>query len=210
MRKRYYYKYIKKLNWPELQTDFRLGTSVHKLAFYYLKGFSIEHLLQSADEKVLIHWNALKNHLVMSYKPVATEWGFTSRIKNSEYWLDGRIDAIFYDETQNKYIIADWKTGKNVPKNPESSFQTIIYLYSFFKARKDLKLDLSPEDLIFQYVKTPECNNINPICYSMDKKREYESLLLETIDSIKNAQEYPAAKNCALKDCQYGSICLQK
>jgi len=95
---------------------------------------------------------------VISENRITNAW--LPAINGVQNWLIGRIDAIFYDSERNKYIIADWKTGKYVPKNIESNFQHKIYLYAFYKSQKDLGLEFEPEDLEFQYVKImPEQNS---------------------------------------------------
>ena len=134
-QKLYYYKYVKELNWPDTEQDYRLGISVHALINYYLKGFNVDNLLIHADNDVIDCWNNIKSNSLFDNKVLLTEWSFNSRIKNSNYWLNGRIDAVFYNEKEKKYIIADWKTGE-LPKHPEKKFQHKIYLYSFFNAQK--------------------------------------------------------------------------
>ena len=46
-KKQYYYKYVKKLIFPEQESNYKTGRSVHALINYYLKGFNIEHLLKT-------------------------------------------------------------------------------------------------------------------------------------------------------------------
>ena len=207
-RKRYYFKYIKELRWPELEDNYRLGQSVHALADYYLRGLKVDHLLKNADKDIKTHWEALKNHPILENQVLVTEWAFNSRIGNSHYWLNGRIDAIFYDKKENQYIIADWKTGQNIPHDPDKSLQSMIYLYSFFNARKDLKLDITHKDIIFQYIKTPDLDDHAPIVYSQEKEREYEDVFLKTIKEIETEKAFISAKPCPLKKhCPYIKLC---
>ncbi|MFA6989413.1 MAG: PD-(D/E)XK nuclease family protein, partial [Candidatus Gastranaerophilaceae bacterium] len=156
-KKKYYFKYVKKINIPEKPAAYELGRNVHSLINYYLRGHDIAIIEKNLDTETKTHWFALKNYSLLKNKVLKSEWEFNSKIGETKYWLNGRVDAIFGDEKNNKYIIADWKTGQNIPKNPESSLQSASYLYSVFRAQKDLKLSINYEDLSFLYIKTPEC-----------------------------------------------------
>ncbi|MFH0702395.1 MAG: PD-(D/E)XK nuclease family protein [bacterium] len=208
-KKRYYFKYIKELNLPEPEADYKYGKSVHALINYYLRGFKTDHLLKNADEKIKNTWDIIKNHPILANKVIATEWTFNSKINNTKYWLNGRIDAVFYDEEQNKYIIADWKTGENIPKNPEYSYQCMIYLYSFFNSYKDLKLncDLNQDNLIFQYVKISDYVEVFSIPFSEQKEKEYEEILINNIYNMENSSVFPETNPCSVKNCQYKCLC---
>ncbi|EKE04097.1 MAG: hypothetical protein ACD_20C00107G0007 [uncultured bacterium] len=204
-RKRYYFKYIKELKWPELNDNYKLGQSVHALIDYQLRGLKIDHLLKNIDEDITPHWKAIQSHPIIKNDVIATEWAFNSRIGDSKCWINGRIDAIFYDG--QKYIIADWKTGQNIPENPDTDFQSMLYLYAFFNGHKDLGLDLKQEDIVFQYIKTPKLDNPAPIIYSAEK--EYEGIFLNKIQEIEETKIFDKANPCPLKKyCQYKKLCL--
>lgn len=207
-RKKYYYKYIRNLNWPEFQSDYHLGKSVHALINYHLKGFSTDILLKNADNEIIERWNLIKGHPLLKMDVIATEWAFNSKISGTNHWLKGRIDAILYDKEQKKYLVIDWKTGENIPKKPEDNFQHVIYLNAFFNSQKDLKIELSQEDLIFQYVKITDKIEILPISYSENIEREYSLILTEIINEIENSKEYEAVIPCRLKNCRYHYLCV--
>lgn len=211
-RKQYYYKYVKKLNFPVAEENFELGKTVHTLVFYKLKGFDTSNFETNLDKDIFKHWDALKKHPIFELEPIVYEWGFNSRVKDSNYWLNGRIDAVFYDKSIKKYIIVDWKTGQNIPKNAEKSFQCKIYLNAFFNARKDLNLDIKHSDVIFQFIKTPDFEEIEPIEYSQEKNDEYENEFKLILDEINSTDYFPKcsekiSKNC--KYCNYKSLCFR-
>lgn len=206
-RKQYYYKYVKKLILPEQESNYKLGREVHALINYYLKGFNIEHLLKHADEDVIKLWNTIKDHNLLKNKIIATEWSFNSRIKDSNYWLNGRIDAVFYDKAKNNCILVDWKTGQNIPENPEYNYQCMIYLYSFFKGHKDFGLNLNQNEMIFQFVKISDSIDIISIPYSGEKQEEYEKIFLEKIMEIESEKEFDKINPCKTKFCQYKRFC---
>ena len=205
---RYYFKYIKKLNYPDFAQDYELGRNFHALVDYHLRGFEIDDLLKHASEDVQDCWNLIKDNPLLGKKLVKTEWGFNSRIGESANWLVGRIDAIFYDSERKKYIIADWKTGKYVPKNIESNFQHKIYLYAFYKSQKDLGLEFKPEDIEFQYVKVKDDIFVNTIEFSKEKLLEYEKRFLHIIQSIHEKQDFTPPATCPLEQCLYKNLCF--
>lgn len=207
-KNRYYFKYIKKLNWPDLQSDYELGQNFHALVDYFLRGFNIAPLFEQANQDVKNCWNLIKNHNILSKNVIKTEWGFNSRVKDTENWLIGRIDAVFYDPEVDKYIIADWKTGKYVPKNIDANFQHKIYLYSLYKSQKDLKLCIKPEQLEFQYIKILDEVSINKIEFSSEKLEDYEQKFLEIINSINKTICFINTDDCPLKQCSYKNLCF--
>jgi hypothetical protein len=207
-QKRYFFKYIKDLNWPEKTEDYKLGTSIHRLMDYHLRGLKVDNLLNNADEDIKAVWNNIKSHEILNNKVIATEWGFNCRIGKSDYWINGRIDAVFYDQSIKKYIIADWKTGI-IPKKPEDSFQHVIYLYAFFMCHKDLRLNISPDELMFQYIKVSGAIETVSIEFSQEKLNQYERMLLEKTGEIVIASDYARCDNCekSMSNCQYKYLC---
>jgi len=208
--RRYYYKYVRELNWPELSDDYKLGVSIHRLMDYYLRGLNIDNLVKNADQDVQEVWNNIKDYDLLKTEVIATEWGFNCRIGKTNYWLNGRIDAIFYDKESGKYIIADWKPGF-IPKNPEENFQHIIYLYAFYKCHKDLKLDIKPENLMFQYIKISNQIDTISIEFSQDKIDQYENILINKLNEIESAKDFIKSENCEkiLRNCQYRYLCMK-
>ncbi len=206
---RYYFKYIKKLNWPDFDGDYELGQNFHALIDYFLRGFNVDNLLQDASEEVKDCWSRIKDHPVLHKKIIKTEWGFNSRIENTDNWLTGRIDAIFYDPGESKYIIADWKTGKYIPKKIDPNFQHKIYLYAFYRGRKDLNLDFKPGQLEFQYIKIQDEVSINTISFSADKETEFAGNFLNIIENINNTEHFRSSDCCPLKHCAYKNLCFK-
>lgn len=209
--KKYYFKYIKELKFPEFHQDYELGTSVHALIDYNLRGLEVKNLLENADKDIKNNWNSIKNHPIMEKKLIKTEWSFTTAVPNTDCWLIGRIDAIFFDEEKGKYIIADWKTGKyGVPKNINKDFQHKIYLYALYKSRKDLGLNFKPEELCFQYFKiSPDGVEPTEIKFSEESMREYEEKFVSIIRRIENTTNFWEAESCKASLCQYKTLCLK-
>jgi len=206
-QKKYYYKYVKELNLPEFENVYRLGQSFHALMDYHLRGLNTELLLRHADSDVVNIWNKIKTHPILAKKVIKTEWGFNTRLGDTAYWLEGRVDAIFYDETTNKYIIADWKTGI-IPKNIDTNFQHKIYLYAFYRSRKDLNLDMSPKNLCFQYFKIDSQNiEIKEINFSEEKLQEYEENLIKITRNIEKTFDFSLQDICPIKFCHYNNLC---
>ncbi len=207
-RKKYYLKYIKEIKVPQIENQFELGKSVHALINYYLKGYEVDFLLKSTSKDIEQTWNTIKNSDCLSLDNVfLTEWKFNCNIKGTDYWLNGRIDAVFFDKKSSKYTIIDWKTGQNIPKNPENNPQTILYLYSFFKAQKDLKISLKQEELAFEYVKISDSIVSKQVNYSADLEKVYEDFLINTLHEIENERKFDKLDTCPSKFCEYANIC---
>lgn len=206
--RRFYYKYVQELNWPEMSDDYKLGVSIHRLMDYYLRGLNIDNLVKNADKDVQEVWNNIKNYELLKNEVVATEWAFNCRSGKTDYWLNGRIDAVFYDKELNKCIIADWKTGI-IPKKPEENFQHIIYLYALYNCHRDLKINIEPEDLMFQYIKVSDQVDTVTIEFSRDKIIQYEDILVNKIGEIESATVFARRENCEklLRNCQYRYLC---
>jgi len=208
-KNRYYFKYIKKLNWPDFAGDYELGRNFHALIDYHLRGFDIQIVLKDASEEVKQCWELIKDNSILDNKLVKTEWGFNTRIADSTNWLAGRIDAVFYDPKKSKYIIADWKTGKYIPKKIDPNFQHKIYLYALYNSRKDLGLEFKPEKLEFQYIKIQDKVSVSNIEFSEDKNAEYEEKFLSIIREIKKTEDFNAPPACPLKPCVYKNLCFK-
>lgn len=209
---KYYYKYIKKVNWPEFGSDFKTGKEIHALADYSLRGQNIEHLLENASEEVKLLWENFNNLDILNIKLIVTEWPFNAKVPNSQYWLNGRIDAIFYDEITSKYIIADWKSSENLDKAINQSYQHLIYMYSLCNSCNDLGLEIAPENLVFQYIQLSNNHNIEIFEYSLEQYKNNEKEFLKIIKEIENYSEIIATGSqskdaCNDRYCGYMQLC---
>ncbi len=209
-KSRYFFKYIKKLNWPDFTGDYELGKNFHALIDYYLRGFDIEPLIKNAGNELEECWNYIKDRQILSNKLIKTEWGFNCRVSDTHNWLIGRIDAVFYDAKTDKYIIADWKTGKYIPKNINSNFQHKIYLYAFFNSKQSLNLDFEPEQLEFRYIKIQDGVSIESIDFSREKEIEYTDNMLNLIEDINKAEKANKPETCPINQCAYKNLCFKQ
>ena len=76
----------------------------------YVKGTSYRILLnwmvsayEEVNEEILEHYHSILKHPFLKQEYFLSEWGFNVNIKNTDNIFVGRIDAIFYDETNNKW-----------------------------------------------------------------------------------------------------------
>lgn len=131
-KRQFYYKTVKKLQWPADIQHFRLGRDVHKLLDYQARGLNCDLLLQHSLPDVQVSWRKLKDHRLVNLPVVANEWAFHVPIavkkEQQAGWLTGRIDRVSRDG--NRILVIDWKTGTGVPRNPESDWQTMLYLFA--------------------------------------------------------------------------------
>ena len=153
----------------------------------------MEKALNSEELKL---WEILKQNEFFNKKYIASEYNISSRIEN--FWIGGRLDALMQDE-QNYYIL-DYKTG-TIPQNPETDFQTIIYLTSTDKMLSNKK------NLYFVYIDLK--NNQNQIIeFTQQTKENYKNFLIKKCNMIldtKNFEEKKNRKNCTF--CEYNKMC---
>lgn len=208
-RRKYYYKYEKNIVIPKKEDNFELGKKVHALISYKLNGFETTLLEKTASEDVLKHYKSLLKSNLLSLPSVLVEWGFSTAIGQSADRFLGRIDAVFYDEINKKYIIADWKTGMNIPKIPLVDIQAQIYCYAFYKCRRDLKLDISPENIIFKFIQTPSLQE-TVLEFSAELLERFEIEFLNAISEIKTYKfnDIPQ-ENPSCKFCEYKFLCFK-
>ncbi len=205
--RRYYFQYVKNINWAEPSEHNIIGNNLHNLMYYHLNGQKTDHLLKDAGPKITELWQVCQNLEILKNKALATEYKFLTRLANSNYWLQGRVDAIFYDKARNKYIIADWKTGKNLPKNFDNNFQCLFYLYSIHKSQRSLHLNFFEKDLEFQFIKVAEEPEIKTVGYSKKQAVKYEQTMLNVINSIVNTEDFVRNPGQKCKSCKFEIIC---
>ncbi len=121
----------------------KTGSALHRLIFYYLKGFDIKKIEQALGAREKQIWENLKGSGILSNNFVMFEKTFLTKceFEGQNFFLTGRLDAVY--EKNGHYTIMDWKL-KNLPKNPESDLQSVIYLYCASKL-------LNTENLNMQY-----------------------------------------------------------
>jgi len=207
--KAYYYKYIKGIKFALQKDTYKLGRSTHSLIYYHLRGLPLSKIEANLDEITQEHWQNISQNPLLSKKLVCAEWGFDILLGENT-WLNGRIDAVFETGHQacKQYIIADWKTGENLPYNPEEKYQAMIYMYAFYKAQKDLGLEFEPHQLKFIFVSTKKENLEKEITCSGDMILEITQNLLGMVDEIESKRAFePNKKSCAF--CDFAQICAK-
>ena len=147
-----------------------LGQELHRLIYYYIKGFDIKKIEENLDENIKSIWEKIKNSKILDKNFVFTEVGFLIKLDN--YFLDGRFDAIYKEGDQ--YTIVDWKT-KNLPKNPKSDIQTLVYLYCASKLLKTKKIKM-------KYI---TLKSLEEAEIGFGDEKDYEKRILEIIKKYK-------------------------
>lgn len=158
-KRQFYYKHVKKLQWPSDIQHFSLGKDVHKLLDYQARGLDCTLLLEHAPLNVRISWQKLMAHPVVHLPVVANEWAFhvpvalqaepvsvqsleqssnLSLTQPSEPAIQTSIGRVEWltgridrvSRDGDKILVIDWKTGTGVPRNPEVDWQTRLYMYA--------------------------------------------------------------------------------
>lgn len=192
--KKYFFKYIQNISMPQPLNIFEKGKKIHALANYYLRGADISNMINELNEDEKLVLEKLLNNEFFKKNYVNSEYNLSCKI--GTYWVSGRLDALMHDG--NDYFILDYKTGA-IPKNPETDFQTMVYLMC---ADKKLKTYSS---LKFIYIDLR--NNRNAITeLTQEKKFLYEKTLIETCKKIAEETEY-SQKSDFCRFCEYSKLC---
>lgn len=222
-KRQFYYKHIKRMQWPADIQHFRLGRDVHKLLDYQARGLDCDLLLQAATRDVQLSWQKLMAHPIVHLPVLANEWAFHIPMElesNQTDWLTGRIDRVARDG--ERVLVIDWKTGTGVPRNPEADWQTRLYLYALLEvagtpSAADLGLNthglLQAEQMQFVYVEvkadthTPVREVVLP--YSTAKHEATRQVLQAILQQMAVEEDYtlPDSGTCPDRFCSYRTIC---
>lgn len=193
--------YIDKIHIVERISQTQTGNNLHNIINYYLKGMEVTKLVEALPQSDKILWHNFKNSEIKHYKVIESEYAFNLKI--DEYWLTGRIDALF--EFDGNYIIADWKTGSGFkPENVK--FQTKFYLLCMYEILKLKKLIKLPEELSMQYINLAANSKIN-INFDGDLYRQYKKQILDIIRNINENPNFICSKTPQCKQCKYYRAC---
>ena len=105
-------------------------------------------------------------------------------------------------KSDNNYYILDYKTG-SIPKNPETDYQTIIYLVC---AQKILEKGWG-ENFSLKFIYIDLKNNKNHIIeFDKNKNEIYEKELIKICDKLTTIQIYNKNPD-RCKYCEYNKLC---
>lgn len=194
---KFYFKYIQRISIPQKSSFFDKGKKIHALANYYLKGDNIDKLETTLTEEEAKTWLNLKNNTYFQKQYVSSEYNISCKI--GDFWVGGRLDALVCDN--NDYYILDYKTG-SIPKNPESDYQTIVYLLCADKLLKNYN------SLNFVYIDLKNNRNYE-IRLSKETQQIYENkinMICEKISNYLYCEAVEHHKKCEF--CEYNKICF--
>lgn len=239
-KRQFAYKYVSRLQWPSDARHFSLGRDVHKLLDYQARGLDCEPLLRSTSANVRRSWEKLMTHRTAQWPIVASEWAFHVPItlpglpeKRTE-WLTGRIDRIALEPSEEttreegkagkskgpRVWIIDWKTGTGIPRQPETDWQTRLYLFALLEVANtpsaaDMGLcrngPLQPEAMGFLYVEV-KADMHTPvrevaISYSRERHEDTRRCLEEALLAMSTEETYALPAQCPDRFCVYRPIC---
>ncbi len=203
---KYDFLYNKKIYLPQKNNNAKIGENVHTLINYYLKKMDTSKFEQNLSKEEEILWKNFKNNEILQYDLLKSEYTFN--VKLCEYWLTGRVDAMFND-SENYYIV-DWKTGNE--KHSLTDYQTCVYFYSIYEILKTKKLVTNEAQLHFKYIYLKHNSNTT-FSYNSTTKNDQQQTLNSLINSLitydfKNKQLLKLHSKCYT--CNYFSICYNE
>lgn len=192
--KKFYLKYIEKVNVPVSSLQFEKGKKIHALANYFLKGVNISRIetaLSPAEKEI---WQKLLDNEYFKKDYLKSEYQISCKI--SDYWTGGRLDAVVHD--YDEYYILDYKTGA-ILQNPKDDCQTMIYLLALDKILKNY------DTLSFVYIDLKNNKN-HVIKFDNELKKTYTAKITGICSNITSDTLYKRkCENC--KQCEYAKIC---
>ena len=192
--KKYYFKYIEKINMPQSVSPFEKGKKIHALANYFMQNIKIDRIETTLTPSEKETWLKLQQNEYFQKECYKSEFPIFCKIK--EYWIGGRIDGIVHDF--DNYYILDYKTGSS-PKNSIYDFQTMVYLLCIDKYLTKY------DNLSFIYINLKDNKN-DIIEFNSDLKQTYTKLITDNCSIITKDKLYK--KNCqSCKLCEYEKIC---
>ena len=193
--KKFFFKYIERVNVPLSGAPFEKGKKIHALANYFLQGINISRLETALSDNEREVWQSLLNNPFFQKKCLKSEYQLSCKI--SDFWVGGRLDAVVFDG--DDYFILDYKTG-SVPKNPEYDVQTMVYLLSLGRY-----LNGKYNKLSFVYINLKDKKN-HVIEFNSVLKAEYEKRIEEICNKIVSDNLYNCnEQNC--ERCEYSKFC---
>lgn len=192
--KKYYFRYVEKINVPMYSTPFEKGKKIHALANYFLRGVNISRIETSLTPEEKELWNLLLGNQFFKKDYYNSEYQLSCKI--GDYWVGGRLDAVVYDE--KSFYILDYKTG-SIPKTPEFDYQTMIYLLAM-----DAHLG-QYDGLAFVYINLKDKKNY-VIPFNEVAKAEYNKRIQKACSTIISDTVYKCNLNSCPK-CEYSKIC---
>jgi len=194
---KFYFRYIRNIAAPQIDSPFVHGKNLHALAAYYLKNIKIEKFIKKLTETELLMWNNLKQNDYFNLTPLEVETSIMTKI--SDFWVGGRIDALVHDGEEN-YFILDYKTG-SIPKNAETDFQTMIYLLACDKKLQKYKT------LNFVYLDLRN-NKTELIKLTNELKENYINILTETHSKTTKNNWKKLTETMKCNSCEYNKVCV--
>jgi PD-(D/E)XK nuclease superfamily len=151
-KKQFQLKYLEQRRWPSSTQNFRLGIQVHKLLDYQAKGLDLTSLLLHCDADVRQSFELITSHrLAQPEALITSEWAFHLRLGASRSVFTGRVDRLVR-LSQTQWALVDWKTGTATPREPQSAWQTKLYLAAAYQLRTTLGASESTPPSAFSFI----------------------------------------------------------
>jgi len=151
-------EYVEGIKFIEQNKDAQSGNRLHAIISYCLKGYDTSKFESVLDKNEALIFSKLKKSEILNFaihsneKFIEQPFFIKEDLNNKPFYLTGRFDAVI--KNGDKYTILDWKTN-NIPKNPDSDIQTVVYFEAAKKLFKTENLDM-----IYYSLEKEECAKI--------------------------------------------------
>ena len=217
--RRFELRYIKRLRYPapevaqalEYEGRMRQGNRFHKLVQQHSNGIPAELLARSlADDPDLARWWDSYCRRGLNDLPPQRHTEITLQTHLGGQRLVAKYDLLAL-QPGGAAVIVDWKTGERLPSRNalQRRTQTVVYRYVLAQAGAHLYGGpIPPERIRMDYVFVAQGAQRLSFDYSAAQLAADEARLLEMIDAIGAAREFPLTdelRRC--KFCTYRAFC---
>ena len=217
--RRFELRYIKRLRYPapevkqtlEYERRMRQGVRFHKLVQQHLNGTPADLLGRSlADDADLARWWENYCQGGLAGLPPQRHAEITLQTHLGGQRLVAKYDLLAL-EPGGAAVILDWKTGEGLPARNALQWrlQTVVYRYVLAQAGAHLYGEpIPPERIRMDYVYVAQGGQRLSFDYSAAQLAEDEARLLEMINAIGSAAEFPLTDQLGrCKYCTYRAFC---
>lgn len=217
--RRFELRYIKRLRYPALEVKqsleyerrMRQGNRFHKLVQQHINGLPAELLARSLhDDPDLARWWDNFRQRGLDELPPQRHAEITLQTHLGGQRLVAKYDLLAL-QPGGAAVIVDWKTGERLPSRNALQWrlQTVVYRYVLARAGAHLYGGpIPPERIRMDYVYVAQGAQRLSFDYSAAQLADDEARLLEMIEAISAAAEFPLTderRRC--KFCTYRAFC---
>lgn len=205
--KKFKYKYIDKVKVPYVYSEPLIkGGCIHSILEYHPDKSPHKH--QEKYQYIVDNFldTDLGREIFMYDGKCEIDFGLTRKLEPCDYYnkealFRGSVDRMLYNESQNKMILLDYKSG-NIPDEKYMSYKQLSWyaLYFFIKYPK-------LENIQISYVYVEHNEKERSLTFSRNNINELKIDLLKNITNIEVTNDFSTNTSSLCEYCEYQEHC---